>query len=171
MQKPDRALKRDFARAHADHLAAHAAQFRKRLAGRPASAIDDDFRTAERFAGDAEPDLAAFRAQSLGQSGQCDARIEMAFVSEEQALVKAPGEIGLERCDPRAVDALMAGGARREPVDLACVARRRDDQRAFALDARNARIPPVDRALAELNHASRGALALAERRQHAARQP
>ena len=43
-EQPDRALEGDLARAHADHLAAHAAQLRELGPRRKASAIDDHAR-------------------------------------------------------------------------------------------------------------------------------
>ena len=95
----------------------------------------------------------------------------MAFVNEEQPLAKAPGKIGLELRNARFVHWCMRLRPRREAVDLARVARRRDHQRAFARHAGGARVPPVDRALAKLDNALRRAFALAERGQHSARKP
>src|ERR1700733_11196094 len=113
----------------------------------------------------------ALRTQALGQGGQRDARIEMAFGHEEQPLAEAPCEIRLKLGDARFVHWRMRLGPRREAVDLARVARRRDDQRAFARHAGRAYVPPVDRALAKLDNALRRAFALAERSQHSARKP
>ena len=95
----------------------------------------------------------------------------MAFARKEQALVEASRKIRLERGDLRGVHALMAGRARREAVDLGRVARRRDDQRSLADDAGDPRRPPIDCPTPKLDHARRRALALAERREHAAGQP
>ncbi len=172
MQKTHRARQRHLARADAHHFAAHAAQLRKRFAGRPAAAIDNDVRVARRFAIDAKTDLAAFCAQAVGQRRQGDARIEMAFVGEEQALAETPREIRLQLRNARFVHPHMRLRPRREAVDLTDVARRRDNQRALA------RITPGTRA----SHQSIApwpssttllgrALALAERSEHAAREP
>ena len=95
----------------------------------------------------------------------------MPFAREEETFAEAAGEVRLERGDLRLVRALVAVRALSEAVDLARVARRRDDQRAFALHARNARVPPVDRALAHRDDGRGRALALAKRREHSPGQP
>ena len=171
VQEAHCAGQRHLARTDAHHFAAHAAQFRKRLASRPSAAIDDDIRLAMRFAIHAKADLAAFRTQALGQRRQRDARVQMAFVGEEQAFAEAPRKIRLKLRDARFVHWRMRFRSRREAVDLACVARRRDNQRALARHARNARVPPVDRALAKLDHALGGAFAFTERSEHATGEP
>ena len=63
MQKAHRAREPDLARAHAQHLAAHAAQFRERLAAPPSRGSRRRLRRAERLAIDAEAHLAAPRAK------------------------------------------------------------------------------------------------------------
>ena len=86
MQKAHRAGQRHLARPDAHHFAPHATQLGKRPASRPASAIKDDFPVAKLVPIHAKADLAAIRAQSLSEGRQCDARIEVTFVSEEQPL-------------------------------------------------------------------------------------
>ena len=128
-------------------------------------------RAAEGLAVRAEAHVDATAAQRVDKRAHRRARIEMAFAGEEKTFAKAPGEVRLERGDARFFHALMAGSARGEALDLADVARRRDDQRARPHDAGDPRVPPVDRAQAKLDHARRRAFALAERRQHAAGKP
>jgi len=110
-------------------------------------------------------------AKRLGERAHRGARIDMAFAGEEEPAMEAPGKVRLERRNMRLVDALVAKGAGREPLDFAGVARRRYDQRAGAHDARRAARPPVDRAGAERDNLGRRAFAFAERREHAARKP
>ena len=111
------------------------------------------------------------RAERSGERAHRVARINMALAGEEQAVAETSGEIGFERGDPRLVRPLMparaprrSGRSRRRRA----AARRPACRRARPGDAR---VPPVDRAFAQLDHALRRALALAERREHAARKP
>jgi len=171
MQKAHGAGQPHLPRADAHHFAAHAAQVRKRLAGRPTAAIDDGFRLAGRFAIHAKADFAAFRTQALGQRRQCDARVQMAFMREEQAFAKPPGKIRLQLRDALLVHARMRRRARRETIDLAGVARRRDNQRTLPRHAGHARGPPIDCALTKRDDALWRTFALTKRRQHAARKP
>ena len=124
-------VKHDLARADADHLAAHAAQLREVGPRREAAAIDDHVRPpSEPLAILAKAHLGAEAAERVGERVHRGARVEMAFAGEEETFAEAPGEIRLERGDPRLVHPLMSARARGEAVDLADVARRRDDQRA-----------------------------------------
>src|SRR5271156_2157480 len=172
MQEPDRAGEGDLARAHPDHLAAHAAQFLELGPRRKAPAIDDEPRLRpEPLAVLAKAHLGAAAAERAGERAHRAARIKMALASEEETGAKTSAEIGFERGDPRLIRPLMPARAPGEAVDLADIARRRDDQRASARDSGDARVPPVDRAFAQIDHALRRAFALAERRQHAACKP
>ena len=165
-------VSRDLARAHADNLAANAAQLRQSAPGGEAPAVDDNpAPRAEPLAVHAEAQIDPLR----GAGGSASARIAARgstwpSPAKEKALTEAPGEVRLQRRDARLVDALMAGRARREALDLADVARRRNDQRALANDA-GTRAAHQSMRLPKLDHARGRALALAEGREHAARQP
>ncbi len=95
----------------------------------------------------------------------------MALAGVEQALAKSTGKVGLELCDARFVDSLVAARARREALNLGDIARRRDHQASGANDVLHALRPPIDRLRATQNNALRRAFALAERREHAAGEP
>src|SRR5271166_2091057 len=111
------------------------------------------------------------RAERFGQRPHRAARIDMPLAGEEEAFAEPSGKIRLEHRDARVVDALLMRCTLSETLDLRNVARRRDHKRAFTHDARDARVPPVDRAPPEFDNFARRALALAERREHAAREP
>src|ERR1700722_11813190 len=74
-------------------------------------------RAATRFAIHAKADFTAFRSQALDQRRQCDARIEMAFVREEQTFAKAPRKIRLKLGDARFVHWRMRLCPRREAIN------------------------------------------------------
>src|SRR5271166_5557843 len=119
----------------------------------------------------AEAQIGAMRAKAFRQRAHRRARIEMPFAGEEKPPVKPPREVRLERRDARFVHPLMARSALGETLDLADVAWRGEDQRALAHDPRHMCVPPADRALPEIRHPGWRALALAERREHATREP
>src|SRR5579863_8635663 len=124
MQKANWTGEPHLARAHADHLAADPAQVIEFVPGREAPAIDDDAVIGlELRAVLAEADFRAARAQGLEQRAHRRARVEMAFVGEEQALAETPGKIRLELSDLSPVHARVRLRARREPVNLTHIAR------------------------------------------------
>src|SRR6185312_4246344 len=95
----------------------------------------------------------------------------MAFLREVERLAEAAREIGLERLDPLGVEPFVVLRAARELPQLAGVPAVSHHQ-APALDgARESRWPPAEALQAERCHQRLGALALAPRRQHAARKP
>ena len=156
MEEPHRAREATSRGAHADHLAAHAAQVRQSRARREAAAIDDDVGLRrEPFAIRAEAQLPP-SARKRSRSARIAARgSRWPSPAKKRPLRNRPARSGSSAAMLRFVHALMAARARGEAVDLARVARRRDDERAFARDARNARVPPVERALAESRRPTR----------------
>ena len=172
MQQPHRALQRYLARAHQQHLAAHAAQFRQRIARRETAAIDDH--DPRWRAGGDHPRRNATRRRAVRvhraapPSRRADRR---GLPRKEQALAETSREVGLEFADARLVDALPFPRTRREAVDVAGIARRGDDESALARDAGYMARPPFDRLGAAHDHRFRRALAFAIGREHAAREP
>jgi hypothetical protein len=109
--------------------------------------------------------------QFVAQRRHRNSRIEMALAGEEQPLAEASRQVRLQRSDRVGIDALPFPRSCGETVDLADVARRRDDEGAVAHHPWDPRSPPIQRFRAALDHRGRSALALAERRQHAAGEP
>src|SRR5579863_185388 len=148
MQEAHGAGQRDLCRAQDQHFAAHAAKIRERVPRAKAAAIEDRAALGELRCIDAELNGDAESGEAIGEIMQRAAWVEMTFLSEEQASAESSGEVRLQRGDARFLDALVILGARCKAIDLAGVARRRDDQRAVAGDAGDAPLPPGDRLLA-----------------------
>ena len=148
-RKPHRAREPHLARADAHHLAAHAAQFRKRVARGPAAAIDDDVRVAASvIAIHAEADLAASRDASARPAPPTRRADRDGLRSAKNSpLRKRPARSGSSaamrasstrscaavRAAKRSISLASRGGA---TTSVPCRVRRRERAR-----------PPVDRAL------------------------
>ena len=176
MQEAHRAGQRHLARPHADHLAAHAAQVRQ-MAARAAkprqSTTTPALALCPSGCSPSSPNRRsrAARDEALGERVHRRARIEMALVGEEEPFAEAPGEIRLERGD-------RASSTRSWPDVRAAKRSISPASRGGATTSVPSRATPGTRA----SHQSialwpssttlaRRALALAERREHAAREP
>ena len=95
----------------------------------------------------------------------------MPLLREEQPLAETSRQIRLELADRRRVDTLPRARPRSEAFYLRDIARRRDNEAAFARDAGRAPRPPIDRPRAARDHRLRRALALAVPREHPPGQP
>ena len=110
---------------------AHAPQFLRSAPRREAAAIDDQSSLRPSPSPSSPKRISApWRRSAIGDAFHRGARVEMALAGEEETFAETPGEIGLKRGDPRLIRPLMSARALSEAVDLADVARRRDDQRA-----------------------------------------
>ena len=95
----------------------------------------------------------------------------MALAGKEQAFGKAARKIGFEGGDPRAVQPFMALRAPGKSLQIRLVPPGRHDERALALQTDIPIGPPFDPREPGLDDRDLGTFGLAERGEHAARQP
>ena len=160
--------------AQDQHLAAHAAQFRQRVARGPAAAVDDRLdapAVAHRRRRSARLRQAVSKRPRSARNAARGSRCPSSRKNRPRR--NRPGELRLERGDPllrQRAHGRACGrrSARSRPHRAA--ARRRACRCATTPGA--VRLPPVDGAPAPSSHdLRRRALALAEGREHAAREP
>lgn len=95
----------------------------------------------------------------------------MALACEEKPLPETSGQIGFQRIDVCLIDCVEGFRPAGEATQLAGIARVRQDERAFTLDAGYVLFPPAKCFLPKPHDGFFGAFALAPWRQHAARKP
>ena len=166
MDQAHRARQRDLAGLDNDDLALHAAQVGAHVARGQPAAVDHGAVEILRLRRGVEFNSNTRGAQPLVQFGQRTARLDVAFIVEEQRCMKTAGEIGFQASKLGCIDMAVPVGKPAEALEVGAVARMRDDEGTVERRLRGFATPQIERAQAEPCHQRFRRLALAIRRQH-----